>query len=172
MLAFFLISLTIIFRLVPYTNNFTPMGAVAVMSGRAFSKPLAIIVVLLSMVISDFALSRIYAYPFLSIISFFVYCALILQMFIGRALKKSKFGSLIAAFIGATSFFIITNFAVWAISGIYQHNFSGLISCYILALPFYKMTLLADLVWTSVISLSCYFYRKHKEPLKEPLKAL
>jgi len=172
MLAFFLITLTIIFRLIPHAPNFTPMGAVAVMSGRAFSKPLAIIVVLMSMVISDFALSKFYGYSFLSIISFFVYSALILQMFIGRALRKTKFGSLIAAFIGSTGFFIISNFGVWAVSGIYQHNINGLINCYTMALPFYRMLVLSDLVWTSIMSLSCYFYRKHMEPLKEPLKAL
>jgi len=55
-------------------------------------------------------------------------------------------GSLFGAFI----FFVITNFGVWT-SGIYSYNISGLIQCYLLALPFFAYTLISTFIFSSVI---------------------
>jgi hypothetical protein len=49
------------------------------------------------------------------------------------------------------SFFLVTNFAVWAFSPIYAANAGGLIKCYIAALPFLQNMLCGDLFWGIVL---------------------
>ena len=53
-----------------------------------------------------------------------------------------------AALLGPTSFFIVSNYSVWA-SGFngYPHTLAGLITCYAAAIPFYRN----DLVSTSIV---------------------
>jgi hypothetical protein len=48
-------------------------------------------------------------------------------------------------------FFIITNFGVWVMGNMYPINFSGLVSCYVMAIPFNKFSWLGDLVFTMAI---------------------
>ncbi len=55
--------------------------------------------------------------------------------------------------IGASLiFFIWTNFGVWAMWNMYPHTWSGLIQCYVMALPFLKMNLLGNLIIIPVVS--------------------
>jgi hypothetical protein len=44
-------------------------------------------------------------------------------------------------------FFLITNFGVWAFSGMYPLTFDGLAACYVAALPFLQHTIVGDLLW-------------------------
>jgi hypothetical protein len=48
-------------------------------------------------------------------------------------------------------FFVSTNFAVWAFSGMYPPTWQGLTQCYVAALPFLDKTVLGDLFWTAVL---------------------
>ena len=48
------------------------------------------------------------------------------------------------------AFFLLSNAAVWAFSGMYPPNWQGLTQCYIAALPFLDKTVLGDLFWTVV----------------------
>lgn len=61
-------------------------------------------------------------------------------MVLGQILLSSKttwlrFGS--AVVLGPTSFFLLSNFAVWAASVMYPHTAAGLATCYVAGLPFY-----------------------------------
>jgi len=47
--------------------------------------------------------------------------------------------------LASFSFFLISNFGVWWYW--YPHTWIGLSSCYLLAVPFYKQTLIGDLVF-------------------------
>ena len=49
--------------------------------------------------------------------------------------------------VSATSFFVLSNLAVWATSGMYTHSLGGLMACYGAALPFYRN----DLVSTGLV---------------------
>jgi hypothetical protein len=49
------------------------------------------------------------------------------------------------------AFFAISNFAVWAFSGIYSLEWQGLIQCYVAALPFLQNTVAGDLFWAAVL---------------------
>jgi hypothetical protein len=52
------------------------------------------------------------------------------------------------ALLGPTSFWLISDYAVWALSGsMYPHTWAGLVACYEAAIPFYRN----DLVSTSIV---------------------
>jgi len=63
---------------------------------------------------------------------------------LGLALRKNrpvwKLGAF--GFAGCTLFFLVTNFAVWALGATYPHTPEGLMACYVAALPFYRNSLL------------------------------
>jgi hypothetical protein len=54
-------------------------------------------------------------------------------------------------------FFVLTNFAVWALSGDgpfplgYPKTWAGLIACYTMAIPFFHWTLLGDLTYSTAL---------------------
>ena len=51
---------------------------------------------------------------------------------------------------GTLLFFLATNAAVWAFSGMYQLNLAGLMLSYAMAIPFLKLSLVGDLFYTAV----------------------
>jgi hypothetical protein len=61
-------------------------------------------------------------------------------MGLGEILLRAKTTVLrvaLAALFGPTSFWLVSNYAVWAGSGMYPHTAAGLESCFVAALPFY-----------------------------------
>ena len=54
------------------------------------------------------------------------------------------------ALIGASLFFVITNFGVWSL-GFYGYTIEGLITCYTLAIPFFGNTIVGTIVFSSII---------------------
>ena len=59
---------------------------------------------------------------------------------------------IIGALIGATIFFIVTNFGVWSL-GSYGYTFEGLMLSYTLALPFFGNTLISTIIFSVLIEL-------------------
>ena len=57
-------------------------------------------------------------------------------------------GSALAA---SVSFFVLSNFAVWAAYDMYPKNFAGLMTSYAMAVPFFRGTLAGDLLFTAVL---------------------
>ncbi len=54
-----------------------------------------------------------------------------------------------ATLLASTSFFVVTDYAVWAAQpGMYPHTLAGLMTCYAAALPFYRN----DLVSTAIVA--------------------
>jgi len=48
--------------------------------------------------------------------------------------------------LGPTSFFLVSNYAVWVGGNMYPRNLSGLIACYAAAIPFYRNDVLSTAV--------------------------
>jgi hypothetical protein len=138
-----LIAILAFSRLIPHPPNFTPLLGMAVFAGAMLDKKLlAFMVPLVAMFLSDL---------FLGIHSsiFIIYFVIMLNVAMGFLLV-SKFTYLkvfVTLFSGAFIFFIITNFAVWLGSGMYSQDINGLISCYIMALPFFQNTLISTLMY-------------------------
>ncbi|MDI6591921.1 MAG: hypothetical protein QME61_03240 [Patescibacteria group bacterium] len=142
-----LIFIGVSLRLLPHPPNFAPIAALALFGGVYLNKKYALIIPLLAMLASDYLIGF---YNFKLMAS--VYGSFLLIGLIGLWLRKHKnFGTVIGSSLAAsTLFFIITNFAVWAFTVWYPKTLSGLIWCYTLAIPFFKNTILGDLLYVSV----------------------
>jgi hypothetical protein len=71
---------------------------------------------------------------------------------IGIILKKhNNFKWIIGGtLLSSVLFFLITNFGVWAVSGMYVKNLLGLQQCLVMALPFFRNTLIGDLFYSGM----------------------
>ena len=71
-------------------------------------------------------------------------------MKIKTQIPKSILNRICGSLLGACLFFIITNFGVWSL-GSYGYSINGMISCYILALPFFGYSLISTFIFAAVI---------------------
>jgi hypothetical protein len=55
-----------------------------------------------------------------------------------------------ATLLGPTSFFVVSNYAVWAGGGMYPRTLDGLGVCYLAGLPFYRNDLIATAIVVGV----------------------
>ena len=144
-----LILILALARLIPHPPNFTPIIAVAIMSGYLFKNVnLSFVVLLITMFISDLFIgfygNLIFVYASLLLITY------IFHKFSNKINLKNLF---ISGFAGSLIFFIVSNFGVWFMGspGIndiaYEKSFSGLIQCYVLAIPFFGNTFLSTLIF-------------------------
>ena len=130
-------------RLIPHPPNFTPIVTVAILSGYFFSNIyLSFLTLLISMFIAD-------AFIGFHEHMFSVYISLLLISFIFYKIsEKINFKNLfMCSFIASLIFFIISNFSVWIIGGLYDRSLSGLVECYILAIPFFGNTFLSTVIF-------------------------
>jgi hypothetical protein len=138
----FIITIGILSRLVPHPANMTAIGGLALYSGAKVETKKAILLVLISMFVSDIVLG------FHSLM-WATYGSLIIAVCIGRWVNKSRSLKRIlgGTFIASIIFFVITNFAVWATTPLYAKTIQGLIMCYIMALPFFRNSLIGDIAY-------------------------
>jgi len=150
-------------RLIPHPPNFTPIVAVAIMSGYFFKNiKLSFVVLLIAMLLVDVFLG-FYKHML------FVYLSLFLITFIFFKISdKINFKNLfVFGFLGSLIFYLVSNFGVWA-SGVlspvtnlpYEKDLNGLISCYFLAIPFFKNTLFSTVIFSYAAFLVNYLYVK------------
>ena len=145
-----LITILAFARLIPHPPNFTPIIAVAIISGYFFKNfNLSVMILLTAMLISDLFIGF-----YENVI--FVYLSLILITFIFHKISsKINFKNLfIYGFSGSVIFFVVSNFGVWALGSpgvydiAYDKSLSGLIQCYILAIPFFGNTFISTLIFS------------------------
>jgi hypothetical protein len=144
-----LVGLDIAARLLPHAPDFTPVAASALFAASVLRvRTLSVVVPLAGMILADAWLGfydlRIMAavYGTLALPA----CAAWLS---GRWRRPVMIAPVLVS--SSLSFFLVTNFAVWAFSPIYAANAGGLIKCYIAALPFLQNMLCGDLFWGIVL---------------------
>ena len=135
-------------RLMPHPPNFTPLLAIALYSGFSFKNKFLFIIPLTGMLISDFFLGY-----YSSII--WVYLSLLIMFYLGYILSsKYSFKNLILlSSVSSVLFFVVSNFGVW-LGGWYGYDFSGFITCYIAAIPFFHNTLFSTIIYASIFHFS------------------
>ena len=130
-------------RLIPHPPNFTPILGMAVFSGAIINRRLiAYLISLVAMLISDLYLGFHSGMP---IIYFSLALCVLIGTFIEARVRILNFALGISA--GVIVFYLITNFAVWYGSGMYDYSFSGLITCYVMALPFLQNTIISSMIY-------------------------
>ena len=131
-------------RLVKHPFNFTPVAAMAIFAGCYLHKKWGVLLPLAAMFISDYFIG-FYNWQVMAS----VYASIVLVFAIGWLLNKYKtwYNIIFASLISSVIFFVITNFAVWFFFSWYPHTWTGLVSCFTLALPFFRNTLAGDLTY-------------------------
>jgi hypothetical protein len=143
MLALIIISLGIFSRLVVHAPNFTPVLSMAFLGGMYLKGRQAVLVPLALMVISDLIIGF---YPMMVL----TWGSVVLISVLGLWLKDRKnFVTLLGGSIAsAVIFFIVSNFGAWL--SLYPHTAPGLQQCYVLAIPFFRSTLVSTAVYSLV----------------------
>jgi hypothetical protein len=154
MAAYLLLVLAVLSRVVPFPGmNFTAVGAGLLYFGAR--RPLREMALpLLALMGTDFYLTIFaYHYPWHTsayLVTWAWYAGVII---LGRILlrKQTTVARILSApVLASTSFFLISNYAVWVGSVMYPHTLAGLGTCYAAALPFYRNDLLATTLITVV----------------------
>ena len=131
-------------RLIPHPPNFTPVIAVAIMSTYFFKNIyISLATLLISMILADlyigFHSNIIFVYASLAFITFVFF----------KVNRKIKFNNLIIyGLLGSILFYLISNFGVWLLSGLYTKNLLGLIECYVMAIPFFTNTFFSTIFFS------------------------
>ena len=160
MLAYVFVLFAIAMRMpfLPHPWNFTPVAAALLYFGARGSRrqlwvPFALLAV------SDIVLTRfVYAYPFSwdHFVTWAWYAAI---LWLGTNLRESaalrekadwlRLGG--ASLASSVSFFVISNFAVWACWNMYPKTFAGLMASYAAGIPFFRRGAAGDLLFTAVM---------------------
>lgn len=141
-----LIALAVVVRLLPHPANFAPVAAVAIFGGALLPRRWALILPLTVMVLSDVVIgfhSTIWATW-----GSFVMIALMSNRYLSTISPLRVVGAGVAS---ASFFFLATNLAVWLQGTMYDMSLAGLAQCYYNALPFFRNTLLSDVLYTSLL---------------------
>lgn len=131
-------------RFIPHPPNFTSLIALS------FYIPILFGIKFLPILIMSFILTDL-------IIGFhgvtlFTWGTIILIGLMAKFFVSNIKMRIAGALLGACLFYLITNFGVWSL-GSYGYNLEGLISCYVLAIPFFGNSLIGTLIFSSLIEL-------------------
>ena len=129
-------------RFIPHPPNFTSLIALSFYIPAIFGFKY-IFAVMLCFLITDLFIGfhslTLFTWGSVFIIGY-------LSKFFLNSLIKRVSGAIAAAII----FFLITNFGVWTL-GSYGYTFNGLLTCYIMAIPFFGNTLISTILFSIVI---------------------
>jgi hypothetical protein len=137
----------------PHAWHFTPLAASLLFFGaRGSRRQMWVPLVLLAA--TDVVLTRfIWKFP-LTWDEFLIWAWYAAILWLGTNLReRSGFWRVVAAAAASSvSFFIVSNFAAWlALPGMYPRTLSGLMTCYVAAIPFFRGTAVSDLFFSLVM---------------------
>jgi hypothetical protein len=168
LLALAIIALAAALRIAPHPWNFTPVGAMALFSGAVIrDRRLALLFPLLALFAGDIFIGLYKLMPI-------VYASFLVSVAIGFWLRSRRsIGPIAAAtFFGAVQFFLVTNFAVWAVGLFYPRTGAGLVACYVAGIPFFWNTLAGDAVYAGLFfggfALAERLFPVFREPARIP----
>ena len=145
-LALSLVMIGVALRVLPHTANIAPVGAIALFAGAVLSFRTALWLPLAIMVISDLAIGL---HPTV----IYTWSGFVLIALFGSMLRnKNNWWRVPLGAVGASLiFFAVSNFGVWMEGRLYPATLQGLTDCYMMALPFLRSSLLADLGFSIIL---------------------
>jgi uncharacterized protein DUF6580 len=156
------------------THGFTPVGAALLFFGsrmprKHFWGPVALLIA--SDVYLNFAVYKLPVTWDQTIVWAWYVGACFIGVLLHNRIKVLYVAG--AALSSSISFFIVSNFAVWAAGYIgYPKTFSGLMACYTAAIPFLKPGIASDLMFSAVFfALPVLLARTFQQPAHENAKS-
>jgi len=151
-----MIFVVAMFRVLPHLPNFTPVAALALFGGAVLmDKRWGMGIPLLAMFLSDWIIG------FHSLVPL-IYLSFVVMVLMGTFLRERR-RILPIGFVATGAsifFFVVSNFGVWAIGGLYPRTLDGLVACYVAALPFLQNTLLGTLFYSVMLFGGLWFLEK------------
>ena len=141
-------------RFIPHPPNFTSLLALA------FYIPILFGIKFIPVLILCFAITDLFIG--MHSLTIFTWGSLIVIGFLTKYFYSGIFSRILGSLLGATIFFIITNYGVWTSSGIYGHTFEGLLLCYTLAIPFFTYSLISTFIFSSIFEGSNKIISKYR----------
>ncbi|MCA9391776.1 hypothetical protein KC614_01040 [candidate division WWE3 bacterium] len=145
-LLLILVLAGVVSRVVPHAPNFTPVSAIILFSCLFFDKKLVFLIPILTMLVSDVLIgthtSMLYTWGAFLLVGVIGYFTLRMGLSAKRVLVASLASSII--------FYVVSNFGVWMEGWLYPQTFQGLVECYVMAIPFFRNTLLGDLFYSGM----------------------
>jgi hypothetical protein len=154
MLAYLFVIFAVLSRMpfLPHPWNFTPVAAALLYFGaRGSRRQLWVPWALLAL--SDVILTKfVYSYQFSwdHFVSWAWYAGI---LWLGSQLRENSGWLRVAgaAVASSVSFFVVSNFAVWACWPLYPKTLSGLLACYAAGVPFFRRGIAGDMLFTAVM---------------------
>ena len=179
-----LVLMASLYRILPDRPlGFAPQIAMALFAGSIVTdKKYAFFLPLFSMLVSDMLYQLLFQFSLSSIPGFYSgqiinYILFIGLTVIGFAIKKTNPVHIIAgAVVGASVYFLLSNFVVWMGGGLditnmpYPKTMAGLINCYTAAIPFYRGSLYATLIFSGILFGGYFLINKYF--IQKPLLAV
>lgn len=167
-IAVLLILAAAISRVVMYPNNFSPMVGMALFAGAIIEdKRLAFAFPIFSMLLSDLMFEvfniapgfwgwgQLVGYGIFALITFLAFT--MKRITVIKVVGYSLGSSIIFFILSNASFFFIDN----TIYHLYPQTAQGLMDCYYAALPFFRTSIEADLVYSGILFGSWYLLGRY-----------
>jgi hypothetical protein len=157
-----MVAITALYRVLPGRPlGFAPQIAVALFSGSLFAnkKQYSFLLPILSMLLSDIFYQLLFTNGLSSYQGFYSgqienYLLIAATAVFGFSLQSSKPSKYVVSFLAApTSYFLVSNFLVWAHGGGYHHgySFTGLVQTMIDGIPFYPNSVAGTIVFGAIL---------------------
>ncbi|MBF0123629.1 MAG: hypothetical protein HQL21_09575 [Candidatus Omnitrophica bacterium] len=139
-----LLSIGLLSRFLPHAPNFSPVLAIALFGGVYLRRSQALWLPLVLMIVSDLVIG-------LHATIAFTWGSVLLTSLLGLWVRQNPTAIRMVwgAVTSAVLFFVITNFGSWL--AFYPQTQEGFISCYTLAIPFFRMNLLSTLCFSGAL---------------------
>jgi hypothetical protein len=157
MLAYLFVVLAVaarflILNIQPHPWNFTPLAASLLFFG-AYGSRRQLWFPFVMLAGSDVILTKLiyhYAFTWDHFVTWAWYAAILA---LGTRLREhaKPVWIVASALASSVSFFVLSNFAVWACFDMYPKNLAGLMTSYTLAIPFFQRSLVSDLLFTAAM---------------------
>ena len=169
--AYLLLLAALLSRVIPHSGwmGFTAVGGALIYIGARRSWKEILLPVAALAGVDHYLTVQVYGYDFVwqaYLVTWAWYAA---AMVLGRILLSQETTILrvaSAAILGPTSFFIVSNYAVWVGShGMYAPNLGGLATCYVAGLPFYGRDLISTALVVTLafgVPVAVQLYRRRK----------
>jgi hypothetical protein len=158
MLAIAILLLAALSRLIPHVNhavafNFTAVGAGLLFFGSRAPRWQAVLAVAVMGLMDVYLTTQVYHYPFhvSGYLATWAWYASVCLMGSALLRKVTVLRVVAGVLASATSFFLLSNFMVWAGGHMYAHTIYDLGMCYVNGLPFYGNDLLSTALVASVL---------------------
>lgn len=161
--------------------NLAPVGALGLFCGSVIKdKKYAFLFAIMAQLIGDLYIEFFTTWQgFYGIEQACVYSALLLVTLLGTQIKQPKAWKILGFSITASVvFFIVSNFGIWLAIETgkadlfnYGTGFTGLVSTYVAAVPFFRNTLLSDLIGNTVLFGSYFLLQQAITVKMEKIKA-